>query len=98
MDDLSCQNCGMTCSSFSINDRKCEICHAEICAPQNIEQVEGKIQSKIGDRVRIVIEEHPWYGEIATVCDIKNRGHTIFVRLCVLDKKVWVPNDWVEIV
>lgn len=94
---MAYSNFGMAYSNFSIYDHRCEICHAEI---SNIKLAEDKIQSKIGDRVQIIIEEHPWYKEAATICDIKNRGRTIFVRICILDKgkKVWVPNSWVEII
>lgn len=45
-----------------------------------------------GESVIIVNEEHPWNGEIALICGTKHK----FVRIELLGKKLWVPNEWVK--
>ena len=45
-----------------------------------------------GRLVLITNKEHPWYNEIALICD---RGHKSY-RIEVNGSKLWVPPHWVE--
>jgi hypothetical protein len=61
---------------------------------KNISQAFDEVSPVLekGESVVIVNEEHPWKDQIALVCDIKHK----FVRIELLGKKLWVPNEWVK--
>lgn len=100
MNELPCPNCG---HPITINIYVCPICCVPIIKTienQTIEAI-GADHSRnapiisnleIGESVVVNNKEHPYYQEIALVCDKKH----LFVRLELNGYKIWMPNDWVE--
>lgn len=92
---LPCPNCGHSVKS---TDYMCPECSVKIITTvenliiDNDKTITPEISDlEIGESVKISNREHPYFDEIALVCDKKH----LFVRLELHGYKIWMPSEWV---
>lgn len=96
MIEMPCPNCG---HAVTINDYVCPSCSSKIIVCIENQSINNPVKQeldisdlRIGESVMITNQEHPYFEDIALICDKKH----LFVRLELHGYKIWMPNDWVK--
>lgn len=94
--NIECPKCGY---DIDICYNICTVCGYIIPVTTELETINKPIVEDvvlanypIGESVVIKNQEHPFYNEIALVCDTKH----LFVRLELNGIKIWMPSKWVK--